>query len=735
MSKYTEYVESVASSIIKQLENGTAPWIKPWKPGERYMPYNAVSGKNYQGMNTIWLMSVAEAKGYDDARWMTYKQATSMDAQVNRGEKGTLVQYWRFQDEVIQRDQDGKPILNEAGKPKKTLILLDRPQVKTAVVFNANQITGLSPIIRPVLNEWERHTEAEAILNDSGAKIQHVARDRAFYRPSSDSITLPLRDQFQTADAYYATALHELGHWTGHSSRLNRDLAHPFGSEGYAKEELRAEIASLMLGEQLVIGHDPGQHSAYIKSWIKVLQEDPKEIFRAASDAEKITKYLRGREMNQEQQQTQESQVSIVVPIVAAKDTPLTLMGTAERLYLDVPYPEKSEAKALGAKWDKELKAWYAPAQIDQSVFSRWFKAESTAILSPPTPQAEFAQALQEAGLLINGAPVMNGELQRIKVIGDTQGERSGAYTGFLDGYPAGYIKNYKTGYEANWKSAQPVAALPTEERNRLEKEAAERQVHRAQEREAQAKQTAQVVLEHWMACTPVSEHPYLASKGIQAYGLKVNTQGALVFASNKADEIPQRWSKTGDLMVPVFDCDGTFWSIQSIDATGRKSFPRGSKLQGGHCLIGTINKAEPLLIAEGYATGATLHELTGLTVVVAFNSGNLPAVAQDYRGKHPEQLILIAGDNDHQKPQDKNIGAIKALEAAQRVGGYPMLPDFKANEKGSDWNDLLKLKGLEGAKYRVTLAIETAKKRHFDKQYSKTHTVTLEREGRPHSR
>jgi putative DNA primase/helicase len=172
------------------------------------------------------------------------------------------------------------------------------------------------------------------------------------------------------------------------------------------------------------------------------------------------------------------------------------------------------------------------------------------------------------------------------------------------------------------------------------------------------------------------------------------------------------------------------------IDATGRKSFPRGGKLQGGHFTIGVMDKTETLLITEGYATGATLHALTGLAVVVAFNSGNLPAVAQDYRAKHPEQLILIAGDNDHQKPQDKNVGANKALEAAQLVGGYPMLPDFKANEKGTDWNDLVKIKGLEGAKYRVMLAIETAKKRHADKQHSTQHqAVALKREGHSRSR
>lgn len=635
MSKYNEYVESVAASIIKQLENGTAPWVKPWKPGERYMPYNAVSGKNYQGMNTVWLMSVAEAKGYDDARWMTYKQATRLDAQVNRGEKGTLVQYWRFQDEAIQRDNEGKPILDDEGKPKKTLILLDRPQVKTAVVFNANQITGLSPIIRPAMNAWERHAEAEAILNDSGAKIQHVSGDRAFYRPSSDSITLPLRDQFATADSYYATALHELGHWTGHSTRLNRDLAHPFGSEAYAKEELRAEIASLMLGEQLAIGHDPGQHSAYIKSWIKVLKEDPKEIFRAAADAEKITKYLRGREMHQEQeqQQTAESQVSIVVPVIAAQDTPLTLMGTTERLYLAVPYAEKNEAKALGAKWDKDVKEWYVPAQVDQSVFSRWFKDTRTTQLAPQDPVSEFALALQDAWLLLSGAPQMNGELQRVKVMGDGVGEKSGAYTGFLDGHPAGYIKNYKTGYEANWKSAQPVQSLNEADRAHLEAEAQERQVAKAEERLKLAQQTASLIQDILQTSAPAQNHPYLNQKGVPSYGLKVNTMGSLTLYGGKSEDThPQQWSGKGQLLVPVMDGHQKIWGAQSIDDKGAKSFPRGSQIAGGHFLIGSQAGNEPLLIVEGYATGATLHELTQCPVVVAFHAGNLSAVAEIYR-------------------------------------------------------------------------------------------------------
>ena len=158
-------------------------------------------------------------------------------------------------------------------------------------------------------NEWEAIERAEHILQASGAKITHAPGDRAFYRPSTDSITLPEKSQFPQPDAYYATALHELGHWTGHPTRLDRDLAHPFGSEGYAKEELRAEISSMILGDSLGLGHDPEQHAAYVGSWIKVLQDDPLEIFRASSDAEKIHDYVLAFEQKQVQELAQEQEL------------------------------------------------------------------------------------------------------------------------------------------------------------------------------------------------------------------------------------------------------------------------------------------------------------------------------------------------------------------------------------------------------------------------------------------
>lgn len=297
--------EIVAENLIAQLKEGTAPWQKPWNPGApgAALPMNPTTGKRYKGINAIHLM----AQGYSDQRWMTYKQAEAADAQVRKGEKCTHVQYWKFTEERIKRNDDGSIVLDKDDKPVKETVQLERPKVFIASVFNAEQIDGLPPMAVLQDKSWNSIERAEAILEASGAKITHDQADRAFYRMSTDSIHLPQQSAFPGADRYYATALHELGHWTGHSTRLNRDLVHPFGSEGYAREELRAEIASMIMGDELGIGHDPSQHVAYVKSWIKALQNDPLEIFRAAADAEKIQGFVLGLE----QQRTQEQPVTL----------------------------------------------------------------------------------------------------------------------------------------------------------------------------------------------------------------------------------------------------------------------------------------------------------------------------------------------------------------------------------------------------------------------------------------
>lgn len=307
------YADKVAARLIEQLQQGTAPWQRPWKPGELQRPYNPTTGKPYRGFNSVWLYAHGEA----DPRWMTYKQAEAVGAQVRKGEKGAVIQFYSRGNASSVKDEDGKPVLGPDGKPLKASYAHERPIIRSFVVFNARQIDGLPEReVDRVGVSPDRDARVEAVLEASGVRIDHVRGNNAYYAVTRDQIVLPERDQFPTSDNYYATALHELGHATGHPSRLSRDLGNPFGSEAYAKEELRAEIASLMLGETFQTGHDPGQHAAYVGSWIKVLRDDPREIIRAANDAERICEWV----MDVERALSAERSASVAVVGVEDRD-------------------------------------------------------------------------------------------------------------------------------------------------------------------------------------------------------------------------------------------------------------------------------------------------------------------------------------------------------------------------------------------------------------------------------
>jgi len=352
-NKKRPYHEVVAENLIKQLEEGTAPWQRPWEPGASgsFVPFNPITGNRYKGINALYLMSQER----DDQRWMTYKQASSLGAQVRKGEKGTGVQYWKFTEERTAKDENGQDKLDSNGDPIKQVVKLERPKVFYATVFNAEQIDGLPPLEKKE-QTWDPLERAEQILAASGASINHNGGGRAYYRPSSDSIHLPDRGQFPSADNYYATALHELGHWTGHESRLNRDILHPFGSESYSREELRAEIGSLLMGDELGIGHDPSQHVAYVKSWIKVLEDDPMEVFRAAADAEKIQTYILGLEQKyiQEQDNVQTTEQRIEAPDIAVNQELGADVPRAETI-ADLTADEYQRAKDADDAYHREL--------------------------------------------------------------------------------------------------------------------------------------------------------------------------------------------------------------------------------------------------------------------------------------------------------------------------------------------------------------------------------------------
>ncbi|WP_199120304.1 ArdC family protein [Pedobacter sp. ASV28] len=283
----------VAEKLIEQLKKGTAPWQKPWSSGNIpafELPYNAVTGNRYKGINTLSLL----LRGHEDPRWLTFKQASANDLKVKKGEKASLIQFVKTTSLVTKRDENGKQVLDEQGKPIRVNVKLDHPMVTTAWVFNASQIEGMPVLLKEGADDlsWNPIEKAEELITASGAQIVHKAGDDAFYDLFEDKITLPLKEQFDAPDKYYAILLHELGHWTGHKNRLDRSMMNLFGTDAYAREELRAEIASLLIGQELRIGHDPGQHTAYVDSWIKILKDTPFEIHAAAADAEKIFNYI-----------------------------------------------------------------------------------------------------------------------------------------------------------------------------------------------------------------------------------------------------------------------------------------------------------------------------------------------------------------------------------------------------------------------------------------------------------
>lgn len=290
-----EFAEAVANELIDQLRRGVAPMQQPWNPATgNDWPYNHVTGNRYSGGNALLLMM---NKNFQDPRWMTYRQAQSVGAQVRKGESGVSLVKLITNIERNERDEKGKPILDSKGEPVKERFQLENPYFKRFTVFNAQQIDGLPPLEKAPV--WEDHERAERLLRLSGADIRHVAGNDAYYHFVQDHIVLPEKKQFPSDGNYYATALHELGHWTGHESRLNREMV-GFRQDPakYAKEELRAEIASLMLSREMGLPIEVERHAHYVGSYIEILQNDPTEILRAARDAERIQQYVLGFERN-----------------------------------------------------------------------------------------------------------------------------------------------------------------------------------------------------------------------------------------------------------------------------------------------------------------------------------------------------------------------------------------------------------------------------------------------------
>lgn len=726
--------EMVAKRLIAQLEAGTAPWQMPWRSGEppRLLPVNPSTGKRYRGSNAVQLMS----RGYADPRWMTCRQAESLGAQVRPQEQGVTIQYWKFGD--------------GSGSADAQTQSMERPHVFHATVYNAEQIDGLPPLVVP-RQDWNPIERAERILQASGARIRHGDSNRAFYRPETDTIHLPARAQFATPAQYYAIALHELGHWSGHAARLDRDLSHSYGSKGYAKEEMRAEIASMILGEELGIGHDAGQHAAYVGNWVMLLRNEPMEIIRAAADAERIHAFVMALEYRQEQEQEQEQQVT--QPLPTPQPATVAVEALAPRAtFLHVPFEDKEEAKALGAKWHRQAQAWFVPAGVDAAAFSQWRKPIRTpgdaqrplqpgreylavpygerkaakaagAAWDPAAkswfvgpqgepdklarwqpgnldheqapamrPHEEFAQALRAMGCAVDGEhPVMDGKKHRIALEGGAPRELGAFYIGHLDARATGYIKNLDTGIEMQWKS-KGYRLEPDDKERRLAEAGSNLQARATARLQAQ-EQAAERVRQQLAELQPVAQPtPYMQAKGLAPQpGVFTDREGKRT-------------------CVPVIDVQGRPWSMQTIEEDGAKRFAPHSRKDGCFHAVGGLDalaRAPALVIGEGYATAGSLAQSLGFATVAALEPANLPAVAKALHARFPDKPVIIAADDDRhlELTQGINPGKAKGLDAARSTGGALLLPIFGAGENSYPTH----LPAITPHKYREHLRTGTA--------------------------
>lgn len=291
----TNLYDEVTARIIGELEAGRVPWVQPWgatgpdgsprgtAPG---LPRNALTARHYSGVNVLILWGAVIEHGFPSQGWLTFKQALEAGGCVRKGERGTTVVY---ADRFTPEAEKARAV--ETGGDAKTI-----PFLKRFTVFNVAQCEGLRPGLAPdpaPLPERQIVPVAEEVIAASGIEFR-VGGNRAFYVPAQDYVQVPPQPAFFEQINYYRTCLHELCHGSGHKSRLNRNLVNSFGSKDYAREELIAEMGSAFLCAALGI-IPTVRHADYLGSWLDVLREDNRAIFRAASAASKAADWLLAR--------------------------------------------------------------------------------------------------------------------------------------------------------------------------------------------------------------------------------------------------------------------------------------------------------------------------------------------------------------------------------------------------------------------------------------------------------
>ena len=272
--------QEVTDKIIAQLEKGSAPWLKPWADDSAQalvgFPHNASSARSYSGVNVLLLWMAEMENNFKASSWLTFKQAKELGGNVIKGQKGSMITYWS----TFKKE-------NSLGEKEEI------PFLKSYTVFNIEQCENLNTDKLKTVKAYQQpegFAHVQEFIDATGANITHGG-NKAFFAPGPDKIAMPHPEQFNDLENYYATLLHELTHWSGSKKRLNREMGKRFGDNAYDAEELIAEMGAAFLCAQHGLTGEL-QHADYIQTWLKVLKEDKRAIFTAASKATKAAEYL-----------------------------------------------------------------------------------------------------------------------------------------------------------------------------------------------------------------------------------------------------------------------------------------------------------------------------------------------------------------------------------------------------------------------------------------------------------
>ena len=778
MSNTNRYYE-LANKFADLIEKNEAPWQKSWS-SNGFLPFNIKTGKEYNGMNMLNLIDIATDKGYEDNRWLTFLQAAEQNAKVRAGEKGTPIMY-------LQTTETRKEINEETGEEIVVTEKLEKPRAVWSIVFNAEQCEGL-PAYEPKKLDFNPIERAEEILNNSGAKIKHKAQDRAYYSPVTDTITLPLKEQFVSSEEYYRTALHELGHWTGHSSRNNRNMSGTFGTESYAKEELVAEITSFLVGTQCGLGHEPDKNNiAYLKSWSKAIRDEPSFLYNAVKEADRAAKLILGNELELEQINSNEQTMKNETPENKIdKDNSVT--------YINVPKIEKDEAKSLGAKWDRNNMCWFVPADVDVSLFNKWEKVnekdlalrkeqmlqadninnkainqqDNKYILAVPYDEKDQAKALG-AEWDKNGKfwyckneekdkffkwDIKNIEnkvkydiplnieeefLNRIKsagvlennVIADGQKHRiavDGDKGKEQSGFYVLHADGVANGYFMNNRTGEEIKWSSKEHSNSMTPEEKAEMKALYQARKAEREQEDKILTEK-------------AEKAIYAKFMNKEAINEHTYLSNKMIEPTNNIYAGQDstITIPLFNIDGRLKSAQYIDENGEKRFAKNTNKVGAfHIVDGSVSdlkSVKSVVIAEGYATAASINEALNnkdVKVIAAMSANNLDHTVKAVTEKYPNINVIIAADNDLTNKVG-NIG-LNAANAVQNKyeNVTVVVPKINGKEISGDFNDIISKNGLsrDEALKNIQKSLQTALNLYKTQKQEimKSNTVSVEK-------